>query len=283
MPTSSAVVTTSKMELTPMRVSFGPVGSEIDLGGTLANVSVSMKYGKAEIKADQSGDTVRDRRVNSTEITVTTEIAEIRDKDLWKIVFPHAHLVDGGLSGKSMYFTANIGDSDLANAKSLILHPLSKADADKSGDYKFFKAVSSAESEITYGPGEQARLKIVWNILPDDSVQPERFFIHGDPTIGVVAAAAGTPALTGTGNGTMTGVSVFSGFTVTETITAVCVHPVTNGGVFSVSGSVSGPLGLATVGVAFVSDVIAFTINDGGTDFALNDTWTVATTAANYV
>jgi len=59
---------------------------------------------------------------------------------------------------------------------------------------------------------------------------------------------------------------------------------VTNGGKFEVVGSLSGPLGLATVGTPFVAfgSQISFTINDGTTDFVVGDVFTVATTAANY-
>lgn len=280
MPVSFATVATQNMELTPMRVSFGTAGSEVDLGGTLGNVVVSVSYNKAEILSDQSGKTVRDRRVSGQIYTVTTELTEIKNKDIWKIVFPHAkEIVSGG--NKMIYFDASIGDSDLANAKSLILHPLSLPNADLSGNYKFFKACASAESEITYGPEEQARLKIVWNILPDDSVQPERFFIHGDPGIGIVAATA-SQAYSGTGNGTMTSLTAYNGFTKTETITATCIHAVANGGIFQVSGSLSGPLGNATVGVSFVSPEVSFTINDGSTDFIIGDAFTLTMVAANY-
>lgn len=279
MTTSNATVTTSNMELTPMRVTFGGV----DLGGTLSNVTVATEFTKAEIKADQSGGTVRDRRVSGLNISVTTELAEIKNLDIWKVVFPHAQLVDGGIAGKSMLFTNNIGDSDLANAKQLLLHPLSLQDADLSGDFKFFKACADAKSEIVYGPTEQAKMKIIWNILPDDSVLPNQFFIHGDPTIGVIAASAGTPVYTGIGNGTMSGVAVYSGFTKTETITATCVGTNANAGNFDVEGTLSGPLGIAVVGVNFNSPVISFLINDGTTDFVQGDVFTIPTVASNYV
>lgn len=175
---STATVTTSNMELTPMRVKFGTSGSEVDLGGTLGNVVISAKYSKSNILADQSGTTVRDRRVSGVEVSVTTELTEIQDKDIWKVVFPHASLTGTGTSG-TINFNDNIGDSDLSNAKQLILHPLSKNDLDTSGDYTFFKAVASAESSITYSPTEQARLKIVWNVLPDESATPNKFFKYG--------------------------------------------------------------------------------------------------------
>jgi hypothetical protein len=272
------------MELTPMRVSWkGPsAGSFVDLGGTLSNVKLNVEFTKADIKADQSGTTVRDRRVSGLKITVETELLQIKDKDIWKVVFPHAHEVTSG-GNKMMYFTTNMGDSDLANAGVLKLHPLSLADADLSGDYYFYKACGDAKSEISYGPESQIKLKIVWNIMPDDSVTPERFMIHGDPSIGITNASAGTSSFSGTGNGTMGSVSVFNGITKDETITAVCIHASTNAGIFQVSGSVSGPLGNATVAVGFTSSVIAFTIADGSTDFIIGDTFTVVTTAANYV
>jgi hypothetical protein len=175
---SNATVTTNNMELTPMIVKYGPSGSQVDLGGTLGNVVLSAKYNKAEIKADQSGISVRDRRVSGVEVTVTTELTEIQNKDRWAVVFPHATFSGSGTTG-NMVFNANIGDSDQSNAKVLTLHPMSKDVSDLNHDYTFYKATASAESTITYGPTNQAALKIVWNILPDESTTPNRWFKYG--------------------------------------------------------------------------------------------------------
>lgn len=280
MSVSTANVTPSNMELTPMRVKFNGV----DLGGTLSNVVISLKYTKAEIMADQFGKSVLDRRVSAQSYQVTTELAEIKDKDIWKVVFPHARLVTSG-ENQAIYFDMQIGDSDLAHAAELVLHPLSLVDADLSGDFKFYKATASAESEITFAPDGQAKLKIVWNILPDTSVSPARWLFHGDTAVGLVAASASSPVFSGTGNGTMTSVAVYNGVTDTEVITAKCVTAAANGGVFFVSGSLNGALGLATLSagtVNFVSPVISFTITDGSTDFAVNDQFTLSTVASNY-
>lgn len=183
MSVSYATVSTPNMELSPMRVSFkGPgAGSYVDLGGTLSNIVIETKYEKADIKADQLGTTVLDRRVKGLIVTVTTELNEIQNKDIWKVVFPHATETLTGT--KAVDFNSQIGDSDLGNAGQLRLHPLSKADADVSGDYNFSLATASAESAITYGPDKQSVLKIIWNILPDTSVQPAKFFRYGDPAI----------------------------------------------------------------------------------------------------
>lgn len=182
--TSYATVTTSQMEMTPMRVSFkAPLAlTAVDLGGTLENVVITMNYKKSELKADQSGSTVRDRRVSGIEVKVTTKITQIQNKDIWKVVFPHAELVTVATQ-KAIVWKQAIGDSDLGNSGVLTLHPLSKINTDVDTDYTFFKACASAESEVSYGPEEQASLNVVWNILPDESTTPERFFCYGDVAI----------------------------------------------------------------------------------------------------
>ncbi len=183
-PTSIPSVTVTDMELTPCQVFYqGPAATaEVDLGGTLGNVIVSAKYMKAEIKADQLGETVLDRRVSGTEIMVTTELNQIKDKDIWKVVFPHATLIDTG--AKAIQFNSNVGDSDLGNAGILRLHPQSVPSGTVDFDHTFFKAVANSESEFVMSPTEQSKLKIVWNILPDTSVtgQP-RFYRYGDTTL----------------------------------------------------------------------------------------------------
>jgi hypothetical protein len=185
MAVSYASVDSTVMELTPMRVSFqGPGATAFtDLGGTLSNVVVDIKYPKAEIKADQLGsDTVLDRRVKGMVVTVTTELTQIQNKAQWEVAFPHS--LGGGTSPADwVQFNSAVGDGDLANAGILKLHPLSKADADVNYDYYFYKACASAESQVTYGPDNQATLKIVWNVLPDTSVTPARFFVYGDETL----------------------------------------------------------------------------------------------------
>lgn len=266
MSLSFANADVNKMELTPMRVKFKSPGaaSAIDLGGTLDNVVISMAYKKSDIKFDQLGTTVADRRVSGIEIKVTTSLAEIQNKDIFKIVFPHATQVPKTLTGGTItaaspavatfiahglragdkfqfttgtvptgvsldtdYYvistglTANdfefaltpggsaingtgsagsgdelttttsgaidwnsaIGDGDQVNAGELSLHPLSKDNSDVDTDWTFFKACADATSELSYGPEGQLKLKCVWNILPDLSTTPARFFRYGDTTL----------------------------------------------------------------------------------------------------
>lgn len=183
MPTTYPNVTSSNLELTPMQVKFqGPTDvSATDLGGTLGNVVVVSKYTKADLKADQFGDTILNRRVSGFQMTVTTELAEFKNKDLLTVLFPHGSLV--GTGEKAFHWNTNVGDDDLANAGILTLHPLSRASNDVNADWTFTKACASAESQFDFSPTAQVKAKIVWNILPDMSFSPARFATLGDKTM----------------------------------------------------------------------------------------------------
>ena len=96
--------------------------------------------------------------------------------------------------------------------------------------------------------------------------------------IGRQLAAAPIPAVVGTGNGTLYGLkagpNVQSGNYVIK-----CTAIAANAGTFSVTAPDGKALPDATVGVPYKSTHLDFTLNDGSTDFAVNDTFTVAVTA----
>jgi hypothetical protein len=83
----------------------------------------------------------------------------------------------------------------------------------------------------------------------------------------------------GTGNGTISTVTLGAS-AVTETFTLTCTVAALNGGTFSVVGSVTGALANATVGTPYTSAYINFTINDGTTDYAVGDAYTVVVYAS---
>jgi len=82
-----------------------------------------------------------------------------------------------------------------------------------------------------------------------------------------------SPSFAGTGDGTIDGLLGGSA-SVAETITITF----TDATHFDVAGSVTGAIASGTVGVAFVSTKINFTITAGGTAFIAGDVFTVATT-----
>lgn len=168
----------SALAITAVATGAFTVQKEIDLGATLKNVVITAKYTKADLKADQFGDTVLDRRVKGIDISVKTSLAEIRNKDIWKVAFPNITLLKTG--GSAVRWDTKIGEKDTDLTGILRLHPMSENNEVLSFDYLMYQAVASSESTITYGPSEQAHLDVVWTMLPDESVSPARFFEYGD-------------------------------------------------------------------------------------------------------
>jgi hypothetical protein len=85
-----------------------------------------------------------------------------------------------------------------------------------------------------------------------------------------------TVGFTGTGDGGMTGPTASDGVTDAHDWEAVCVATAADSGTFDVKvdGTVVGQAG---VGVEFVHEGLAFTINDGVTDYAAGDAFTWST------
>jgi hypothetical protein len=190
-----------------------------------------------------------------------------------------------------MYFDINIGDKLSNHAAPLVVHPLSQQPGDTSLDFNCYKAVAMSASDFKFSPDKQAGLAVEFMLLPDTSVIPPRFLLFGNPTVGLVGASAAAPVAGGSnvGNGTITSVSVNNTNTKTETISVLVVgkgNPGANA--IYVSGSVSGPLGEVSLGaasgslVSFVANPITMQINQAGTQFAVGDVFTIATSGANY-
>lgn len=280
MSTSFSTITPGNFELSPCRVTYGGV----DLGAT-DKVSVKIEETLADLKADQMGTTPIDKKVSGFKVTIETALDEVQLKANWKAIFPANKLVTQG-GNSSFYFDSQVGQSMIALAKPLILHPLSKVNADKSTDIYVWLATAMPTTDLVYSSTEQQKMKVVFDVYPDFTTQPPRFMLYGDPTVGVVAASAGA-ATAGTGNvgaDTITSITVNNGATKTETITVVCVTAGASG-LFNVNGSMSGPLGAATVGVSFsaYANEIGFLITNGSPSATLGDSYTIATVAANFV
>lgn len=173
-PTYSTVVS-ANMELTPCRVKF----NSVDLGGTLSNVVIAVKYMKSPLHADQHGQTVIDRVNSGQEATITTELAEFRNKDLWAVVFPNMTYA-GSAPHKYLDFKSKIGIRDSALAQKLELFPLSADSTNNDVAHTFPKAISTEESSFEFSPTGQSKLKIVWFALPDGDAAPFNLYRFGD-------------------------------------------------------------------------------------------------------
>lgn len=152
-------------------------------------------------------------------------------------------------------------------------------------------------TDATYDPVEFRAAGDPVLFMPEPVTIEEGQDLDGGTVIGVcpttgkyvaydndAVASATTPAAgdDNTGGGTISAVTVSDDDTLTENWTLECTSAGATG-VFSVTGSVSGDIGDATVGTAF-SDAtgtgIGFTITDGSPDFQEGDTFTFSTTRA---
>lgn len=175
---SNAAVIPAKMDIGPCQVYW----DGDDLGGTLGNVVIDFKYHKAKMLADQTGDALLDEAISGMEVTVTTEFAQVRDKEILARLFPSADL--GGTTPDFFIdFKDKVALRQLTTAKQLQLHPIVEADASKNMDWMFWKAKPSEESTYTFSPSEQGKMKIVWKVYLDLSVTPGRIFRMGDSSL----------------------------------------------------------------------------------------------------
>ena len=85
--------------------------------------------------------------------------------------------------------------------------------------------------------------------------------------IGAGLPVATAPRLTGVGNGTISGLQVASPMVKLESFTVVATSSTT----FNITGSKSGLIGIATVGVPFTSNKVNFTIQAGSNAFSAGD------------
>lgn len=155
---------------------------EVDLGATLGGVTVSAEYATAEMKADQFGDSPIDAVVSGKTFSVKVPLAEVLKKETWKAAFPNARLVEKA-TAKAIVFEHAVGNKLSTLAKELVLHPVAAGASDKSFDFTFPVAVAKGSSEIKLDPSGQQVLEVEFMILPDTSVTPARYVIHGDPAV----------------------------------------------------------------------------------------------------
>lgn len=175
---SFSTVTPTNLDLGPCRVSF----DGIDLGGTKGGVTITPEMSMAPITVDQYGDTELDHRVSGMKWRLKVGLAEVIKKENWKVAFPFADLVADG-ADKKIVFDLKMGQSLLALAKELIIHPLNQDDAVLDGDFTFPKAAAMSASEIKLSPDEQQVLEVEFIIYPTITLGVPIFGTHGDESI----------------------------------------------------------------------------------------------------
>lgn len=175
---TQATVTPSNFDIGPCQVLF----NGIDIGGTSGNVKIKFKYAKSKLEADQTGKTVLDMAISGMDVTVETMFQETRNKTNFNILFPSTNITT--TSGHTyLDFKDQTAVRQLQFAAPLQLHPLEESLSSNDYDWYFYKALPQEDSEYTFGPTEQAKLKIHWQILLDLSVTPGRLFRAGNHSL----------------------------------------------------------------------------------------------------
>lgn len=264
-------------------------GSDI---GFVSGVKIKIKHETTETKTDQLGKTIANHFHVGDNISCEMMMDELTAARL-KTAFGFAKLLTTGPASRITWGTG-IGGNFFSQSGTLQIRPTVDDTTNTLRNFYFYKASPVGDSEVTYSPDGKAQIKVTFFCYPDLAKPDGEFFGYfGDITGGsIVPAAFGavTPGGGNVGNGTLGSIAVNDQFTVSETWTATCIKAVTNGGLFAVSGSVTGARGNATVGSNFYSNSInpsnsevQFLISDGTTDFAVGDTFSFPVTAKQYV
>lgn len=260
--------------------------------GLVSGVKQIIKDLTTPVTTDQFGKTEVNDFYVGQQISVEVMLDEFTVQRM-KTAYPKATFITNGSVSK-ISWGRQVGEDYLSTAFALEVIPTSDDTTFFGRYFKWWKAAPIGDSSIEYGPDKKIQIKTVFKIYPDVT-QPTPllwFGYMGDATAGtLVPSTTGSIVYGGSnvGDGTIGSFSTNDSFTKTETWTATCIVAAANGGVFSVVGSVTGARGNATVGSPYHSNVITpansevnFTIADGATDWAVADTITFVSTAANY-
>ena len=138
---------TKNVKLGVCRVSYNGV----DLGYTKGGVEVSVKTETHKVLIDQFGKTPINEYVMGREVTVKCPLAETTLDNLVKIM-PGATLATDTVDPLKKVVNVNtgIGINLRDIAQTLVLHPINKADTDKSDDFTVFKAATAGQLQFSY-------------------------------------------------------------------------------------------------------------------------------------
>lgn len=259
--------------------------------GLISGVKLNVKEITTPVNTDQAGKMVVNHFHVGDEASGECMFDEVTALKM-KIAFPQATFLSSGGASR-LSFGKPVGSDYYSLAQTFEIIPTSDDTTYYGRKFTFHKGVFMGDASLDYGPDKKLAFKSTIHFYPDFT-QPNGLWLGymGDNAAGSLvpaSAAAAVPGGSNVGNGTVGSISVSDTYTETETWTLTCIAAIANSGLFSVVGSVSGAKGVATVGSIFHSNVLVpsqseinFTIADGATDFAVGDTFTIATTAANF-
>ena len=152
----------------------------VDLGYTKGGVEVNVKTETHKVMIDQFGKTPINEYVMGREVTVKCPLAETTLENMVKVM-PGATLVTDTLdtTKKVVNVPTGVGMNLLDIAKTLVLHPISKPDTDKSDDFTVFKAATAGQLQFAYQLENERIFSCEFNGYPDTT---GKLFAVGDTT-----------------------------------------------------------------------------------------------------
>lgn len=151
-----------------------------DLGYTKGGVEVSVKTETHKVNVDQFGKTPINEYIMGREVTVKVPLAETTLENLVAIM-PGAVLTTDTLDTKKKVVNVptGIGSNLFDIAKTLVLHPIDKADSDKSDDFTVFKAATAGALSFSYKLEDERIFSCEFNGYPNSA---GKLFAVGDTT-----------------------------------------------------------------------------------------------------
>lgn len=154
----------------------------VDLGYTKGGVEVTVKSETHKVMIDQFGKSPINEYVMGREVTVKCPLAETTLENLVAIM-PGATLTTDAVDPlkKVVNVTNGVGTNLLDIAKALTLHPVGKADGDKSEDFTVFKAATAGALNFAYKLEDERIFNCEFSGYPDVA-NGNKLFAVGDVT-----------------------------------------------------------------------------------------------------
>lgn len=152
----------------------------VDLGFTIGGVEVEVVTSTHETKVDQFGESVANEHITGRTIKVTAPLAETTLDQMVKVM-PGSELITTGVAPtikKKVNVKTGIGLSLFDLAKELVLHPIGKADTDKSEDLVIPKAGIPGAMNFAFKHDAERVFNCEFKGYPDPTTGV--LFIYGD-------------------------------------------------------------------------------------------------------
>lgn len=155
--------------------------NDVDLGYTQGGVEVSVMTDLHDVEVDQFGKTIINQTILARKVMAKVPLAETTLDNLVAIM-PGATLVTSGVAPnekKRVDVTTGIGTNLYDIAQELRLHPIDKADLDKSEDFVIPKAATAGALQFVYKVDQERIYNTEFTGFPDPATG--KLFSVGDP------------------------------------------------------------------------------------------------------